>query len=294
MLIAGALLVVIGLLMLLSLSGGAFRLAGFWMFILGLLALAIAVVGVTNLASLLATGDSDVVSPEWGLYLLTGGAVIGLFGVWLGIGGRSRPKPEKQDTETVERTLRVSRRASLRAAEVGDVLARPARCLPDSVPGPCSYTEPCRRRHRRSVEACMTTSPSLTSRRGLGGLAALAGGILVIASVFLPWLGYPAAGSTVTGWDTYDLASGAEQVVHPGRLRAPAGSAPAFSGVSVLIAGGVLVLIGLAMLALAGRRGLPAVRLGRDPGPGAPGPAGLPGGRHQPGLAVRHRRPRTG
>ena len=86
-LIAGALLVVIGLLMLLSLSGGAFHLAGFWKFILGLLALAIAVVGVTNLASLLATGDSDAVSAEWGLYLLTGGAIIGLLGVWVGIGG---------------------------------------------------------------------------------------------------------------------------------------------------------------------------------------------------------------
>jgi hypothetical protein len=85
-LIAGALLVAIGLLMLLSLSGGAFRLPGFWMFILGLLALAIAVVGVTNLASLLATSDSDVVSTEWGLYLLTGGALIGLLGVWVGIG----------------------------------------------------------------------------------------------------------------------------------------------------------------------------------------------------------------
>jgi hypothetical protein len=45
---------------------------------------------VTNLASLYATGDSDLVSPEWGLYMLTAGAVIGLLGVWVGIGrGRS-------------------------------------------------------------------------------------------------------------------------------------------------------------------------------------------------------------
>jgi hypothetical protein len=85
-LIAGGLLALIGLAMMFSLSGGAFRLPGFWVFILGLLALAIAVVGVTNLASLLATGDSDVVSTEWGLYLLTGGALIGLLGVWVGIG----------------------------------------------------------------------------------------------------------------------------------------------------------------------------------------------------------------
>ena len=89
-LIAGVLLALIGLLMLLSLSGGAFRLPGFWVFIVGVLALAIAIVGVTNLASLLATGDSNVVSPEWGLYMLTAGAVIGLLGVWVGIGrGRS-------------------------------------------------------------------------------------------------------------------------------------------------------------------------------------------------------------
>ena len=89
-LIAGVLLALIGLLMLLSLSGGAFRLPGVWVFIVGVLALAIAIVGVTNLASLLATGDSNVVSPEWGLYMLTAGAVIGLLGVWVGIGrGRS-------------------------------------------------------------------------------------------------------------------------------------------------------------------------------------------------------------
>lgn len=89
-LIAGVLLALIGLLMVFSLSGGAFRLSGFWMFIVGLLALVIAVVGVTNLASLYATGDTDLVSPEWGLFLLTAGAVVGLLGVWVGIGrGRS-------------------------------------------------------------------------------------------------------------------------------------------------------------------------------------------------------------
>ncbi len=84
-LIAGVLLALIGLLMLFSLSGGAFRLPGFWVFIVGILALAIAVVGVTNLASLYATGDSNVVSPEWGLFMLTAGAVIGLLGVWVGV-----------------------------------------------------------------------------------------------------------------------------------------------------------------------------------------------------------------
>jgi hypothetical protein len=89
-LIAGGLLVLIGVAMLFSLSGGAFRLPGFWVFLLGLLALLIFIVGVTNLISLYATGDSDVWSPEWGLYLLTAGAAIGLLGVWVGISrGRS-------------------------------------------------------------------------------------------------------------------------------------------------------------------------------------------------------------
>jgi hypothetical protein len=89
-LIAGGALALIGLAMLFSLSGGAFRLSGFVMFVLGLLALLIFIVGVTDLISLYATGDPDLVTPEWGLYLLTAGALIGLLGVWVGIGrGRS-------------------------------------------------------------------------------------------------------------------------------------------------------------------------------------------------------------
>lgn len=85
-LIAGVLLVLIGLAMLFSLKGGAFRLPGIAVFLLGLLALLIAVVGVTNLISLFATRGSGQISPEWGLYLLTAGAAVGLIGTWIGLG----------------------------------------------------------------------------------------------------------------------------------------------------------------------------------------------------------------
>lgn len=87
-LIAGILLVLVGLLMLLSLRGGAFHLPGIVQILLGVLALGIAFVGVTNLASLYATGDTDIFKPEYGLFILTVGAVVGMLGVWLGIGGK--------------------------------------------------------------------------------------------------------------------------------------------------------------------------------------------------------------
>ncbi len=93
----------------------------------------------------------------------------------------------------------------------------------------------------------MTTTTSLSSRRGLGGFAALVGGALMILSVFLPWLGSPLAGESVTGWDTYDLASGSEKFFVQEAF--DTGFSPLFSGMSVLIAGGLLALIGLAMLA---------------------------------------------
>ncbi len=86
-LIAGILLVLIGLVMLASLRGGAFHLAGIVQFLLGLLALGIALIGVVNLPSLYATGDADIFKPEYGLFILTAGAVVGLLGVWIGIGG---------------------------------------------------------------------------------------------------------------------------------------------------------------------------------------------------------------
>ena len=93
----------------------------------------------------------------------------------------------------------------------------------------------------------MTTSTSLSSRRGVGGFSALVGGILMILSVFLPWLGYPSAGSTVTGWDTYALTSGSARWFTQDAFRVD-GFSPGFSGVSVLIAGGLMALLGLAML----------------------------------------------
>jgi hypothetical protein len=93
----------------------------------------------------------------------------------------------------------------------------------------------------------MNTSLSLTSRRGLGGVSALVGGILVIVSVFLPWLGYPSAGNTVTGWDTYALSSGSAQWFTQDAF-STRGFSPGFTGLSVLIAGGLVVLLSLAML----------------------------------------------
>lgn len=108
----------------------------------------------------------------------------------------------------------------------------------------------------------MTTSNSLASRRGLGGVSALIGGLLMIVSVFLPWLAYPSAGDAVTGWDTYALASGAARWFTQDAFRTE-GFSPGFTGVPVLIAGGVLALLGLVMLAsLAGgpfRLGRPAL-----------------------------------
>jgi len=86
-LIAGILLVLIGLALLASLRGGAFHLPGVLQILLGVLALGIAVVGVTNLASLYATGDTDILQPEYGIFVLTAGAVVGMLGVWLAIGG---------------------------------------------------------------------------------------------------------------------------------------------------------------------------------------------------------------
>jgi hypothetical protein len=94
----------------------------------------------------------------------------------------------------------------------------------------------------------MTTSTSLSGRRGLGGFVALAAGALMVASVFLPWLNSPlGAGGSVTGWDTYEQASGGEQWFVQETFSS--GFSPWFTGISLLIAGGLLALIGLAMLA---------------------------------------------
>jgi hypothetical protein len=90
-LIAGGLLILIGLAMLASLRGGAFRLPAAGQFILAILAVLIAVVGVTNLASLYATGPGGgILDPQYGLFILTGGAIIGFLGGLLGSLGDGR------------------------------------------------------------------------------------------------------------------------------------------------------------------------------------------------------------
>jgi hypothetical protein len=94
----------------------------------------------------------------------------------------------------------------------------------------------------------MPTGTSLSSRRGLGGSTAVVGGALMVVAVFLPWLnGWHGRGS-VSGWDTYTVRSGF--LAKFGFKEAFAsGFSPMFTGLSVLIAGGLLALIGLAMLA---------------------------------------------
>lgn len=96
----------------------------------------------------------------------------------------------------------------------------------------------------------MATNTSLSSRRGLGGFAALVGGALMVVSVFLPWFG--AGGGSVTGWDSVnteitEIRSTGDFFKNP--AFAESGFSPFFTGLSILIAGGLLVLIGLAMLA---------------------------------------------
>ncbi len=93
----------------------------------------------------------------------------------------------------------------------------------------------------------MATNPPLASRRGLGGLTALIGGAAMIGAVFLPWLAYPSLGNTIRGWDTFALASGGTRWFTEHAFDAY-GLSPGFTGMSVLIAGGLLGVSGGAML----------------------------------------------
>jgi hypothetical protein len=95
----------------------------------------------------------------------------------------------------------------------------------------------------------VNTNSSLTSRQGLGGFAALIGGAAMVSAVALPWLAYPSLGNTMRGWDTYALASGGARWFTQHAFNAD-GLSPGFTGLSVLIAGGLLVVSGLAMLIL--------------------------------------------
>jgi len=86
----------------------------------------------------------------------------------------------------------------------------------------------------------------LSSRRGIGGLVVMLGGALMIASVWLPWLDTQA--DDPTGWDTYTALTDAG---HNGFYEGSffnSGFSPLFSGLSVLIAGCMVAVIGLAMI----------------------------------------------
>lgn len=92
----------------------------------------------------------------------------------------------------------------------------------------------------------MTSGTALTSRRGIGGLAALIGGALMIASVWMPWLDTQL--DDQTGWDTYTaLSDGGRNVLYEHTFF-DTGFSPFLSGLAMLIAGGLLALIGLGML----------------------------------------------
>ncbi|MBU1225829.1 MAG: hypothetical protein KJ698_01275 [Actinobacteria bacterium] len=93
----------------------------------------------------------------------------------------------------------------------------------------------------------MATGTSLSSRRGLGGFAAMIGGALMAVSVWTPWLDTQT--DDPTGWDIYTtLSDSGRNLFYEHNFFDP-GFSPFFSGLTMLIAGGLLALIGLALLA---------------------------------------------
>jgi len=73
--------------LLASVRGGAFALAGAGKLVVVVLAGLAVIVGVTNLASVYGSGPgAGLLDPEYGLFLLTAGALIGFLGVVAGLG----------------------------------------------------------------------------------------------------------------------------------------------------------------------------------------------------------------
>ncbi|HUU61845.1 MAG TPA: zinc ribbon domain-containing protein, partial [Acidimicrobiia bacterium] len=93
----------------------------------------------------------------------------------------------------------------------------------------------------------VATRESFSSRRALGGFVALVGGALMVVSVFLPWLG--STGANVTGWDAYTTLKDAGQNGFFEQHFFDTGFSPFFSGVVALIVGGLLAIVGLALIA---------------------------------------------
>ncbi len=98
----------------------------------------------------------------------------------------------------------------------------------------------------------MTASTSLPSRRVhirrfVGGFASLAVGALMIVLVFTPWLSI--GGVERTGWQLYtDFTDAGRNGFYEQQFFSD-GFSPFFSGLAILVAGGLMALIGVATLA---------------------------------------------
>lgn len=92
----------------------------------------------------------------------------------------------------------------------------------------------------------MSSTTKAARNRRTGGIAALTGGVLLILSVWLPWIKTPY--DDPTGWDVYQTLSDAgRNGLYEGNFFDESFS-PFFSGMTVLIAGVVAVLAGILLL----------------------------------------------
>jgi hypothetical protein len=117
----------------------------------------------------------------------------------------------------------------------------------------------------RSVAARGTAEPTdagIASSRALGALATIAGALVMIGGVFLPWLSYP-GGEKLSGWSLYQhhVNSGGNGFVIT-RVFSERATSVLFTGFTMLIAGIVVALAALWVLGLSRRDRLGVHRLG--------------------------------